>query len=89
MCSRSVILVIFVQEKKLGENEKNSDLDPNIQICAETSAGFYVFHLNIQVIIIKNHIQNVFIQIWEVTVHSVLNVLGGCLKKLGFLHTHC
>ncbi|KAF5788405.1 hypothetical protein HanXRQr2_Chr10g0463651 [Helianthus annuus] len=43
MCSRSVILVIFVQEEKLGENEKNSDLNPNIQICAETSVGILCF----------------------------------------------
>ncbi|MFS8015846.1 hypothetical protein Hanom_Chr15g01361531 [Helianthus anomalus] len=56
MCSRSVIFVRFCSRCKNGENEKNSDLDPNIQICAKTSVGFYVFLLNIQV----NHRQKPF-----------------------------
>ena len=43
MCSRSVIFVGFCSRCKNGENEKNLDLDPNIQICAKTSVGFYVF----------------------------------------------
>ncbi|KAJ0470387.1 hypothetical protein HanIR_Chr14g0718191 [Helianthus annuus] len=62
MCSRSVIFVHFCSRCKNGENEKNSDLDPNIQICAKTSVGFYVFLLKIQVIIIKNRLQSVFIE---------------------------
>ncbi|MFS7994118.1 hypothetical protein Hanom_Chr12g01102131 [Helianthus anomalus] len=74
MCSRSVIFVLFVQEKN-GKNEKNSDLDPNIQICAETSVGFYVFHLSTQVIIIKNYLQSVFVNLQIYTAFCVLDVL--------------
>ncbi|KAJ0868750.1 hypothetical protein HanRHA438_Chr11g0481681 [Helianthus annuus] len=62
MCSRSVIFVGFCSRCKNGEDEKSSDLNPNIQICDKTSVGFYVFLLKIQVIIIKNRFQNVFIE---------------------------
>ena len=56
MCSRSVIFVLFVQDVKNGENEKNSDLNPNIQICDKTGVGFYVFLLKVQVFFIKNRL---------------------------------
>ncbi|MFS7889447.1 hypothetical protein Hanom_Chr00s000004g01607131 [Helianthus anomalus] len=57
MCSRSVIFVGFCSRCKNGENEKNSDLDPNIQICDKTSVEFYVFLLKVQVFFIKIHVQ--------------------------------
>ncbi|MFS7995177.1 hypothetical protein Hanom_Chr12g01114951 [Helianthus anomalus] len=63
MCSRSVIFVGFCSRCKNGENEKNSDLDPNIQICDKTSVGFYVFLLNLQVSFIKNRLQSVFMNL--------------------------
>ncbi|KAJ0479281.1 hypothetical protein HanIR_Chr13g0618251 [Helianthus annuus] len=57
MCSRSVIFMGFCSRCKNGENEKNSDLDLNIQICDKTSVGFYVFLLKVQVFFIKIHVQ--------------------------------
>ncbi|KAJ0466531.1 hypothetical protein HanIR_Chr14g0673181 [Helianthus annuus] len=77
MCSRSVIFVGFCSRCKNGENEKNSDLDPIIQICDKTSVGFYVFLLKIQVIIIKNRLQGVSsnLQILHSScVHNVLDI---------------
>ncbi|KAJ0613969.1 hypothetical protein HanIR_Chr02g0057211 [Helianthus annuus] len=81
MCSRFVIFVLFVQDVKMVKIKKNSDLDPNIQICAETSVGFYVFHLSTQVIIIKNYLQSVFINHQIYTVSCVLDVLGAFMFR--------
>ncbi|KAJ0898811.1 hypothetical protein HanRHA438_Chr08g0361061 [Helianthus annuus] len=75
MCSRSVIFVRFCSRCKNGENEKNSDLDPNIQICAKTSVGFYVFLLNTQVFIIKNYLQSVSSNLQNYTVTVFLKFL--------------
>ncbi|KAJ0936381.1 hypothetical protein HanRHA438_Chr03g0130381 [Helianthus annuus] len=77
MCSRSVIFVGFCSRCKNGENEKNSDLNPNIQICDKTSVGFYVFLLNLQVFFIKIRVQtfSLNLQVYpDVCVHDVLHI---------------
>ncbi|KAJ0860801.1 hypothetical protein HanRHA438_Chr13g0627551 [Helianthus annuus] len=82
MCSRSVIFVGFCTRCKKGENEKNSDLDPNIQICDKTSVGFCVFLLNLQVFFIKN-----CVQVFSSNLHmNTVAVFLLCSKCSSFLH---
>ncbi|MFS7921205.1 hypothetical protein Hanom_Chr03g00234061 [Helianthus anomalus] len=72
---------MFVQDVKKVQKKKNPDLDPNMQICDDQRVKLYVLHLNNQVIIIKNHIYNVFVKSANEQYTLFLKMGGGWLKN--------